>query len=331
MGKDWIKQALTATGAMRLAARFNDRGAVILMYHSVRDEPQRAARTLGGISHSTQVFRGQMELIARKYSPVSLGDVLRFVREEKDLPVRPVAVTFDDGYADNHEVAMPILNHVGVPAAFYVTVDCVENKKPPWPARLRYAFHETTKMIWRETGSQTWELKTAAQRESAYLKACDECCQLSGDAQERFVAGIEMELSPAIPETDRPRMMTWDHVRALAKAGHLMGSHTMTHPNMAYLGEQDLRREFAESKRKLEEVLNSPVIHFSYPCPALSPHWTERTVEMSRQIAYQTAVTADGGLVRRRDNPLCLRRIRPTKEVSGLRWNLECAFVGRAM
>jgi len=92
-----------------------------------------------------------------------------------------------------------------------------------------------------------------------------------------------------------------------------------------------LRREFAESKRKLEEVLNSPVIHFSYPCPALSPHWTERTVEMSRQIAYQTAVTADGGLVRRRDNPLCLRRIRPTKEVSGLRWNLECAFVGRAM
>jgi len=76
----------------------------------------------------------------------------------------------------------------------------------------------------------------------------------------------------------------------------------------------------------LEQVLAAPVVHFSYPCPALSPHWKETTVEMSRRLGYLTAVTVDGGPVRKNDNPFCLRRVRPTKEVEGLRWNLEHTF-----
>jgi peptidoglycan/xylan/chitin deacetylase (PgdA/CDA1 family) len=124
-------------------------------------------------------------------------------------------------------------------------------------------------------------------------------------------------------------MMTWGEVRGLLRQGHIVGSHTMSHPNMAHVAADALKREFVDSKRALERELGQPVTHFSYPCPALQPHWTELTLRESRHAEYQTAVTTIVGLARRRDNPLSLRRILPTKSVDGLRWNMEYAFMNR--
>jgi peptidoglycan/xylan/chitin deacetylase (PgdA/CDA1 family) len=120
-------------------------------------------------------------------------------------------------------------------------------------------------------------------------------------------------------------------VRGLAQRGHIVGSHTMTHPNLAHLGVEDARRELVESKRRMEAQINAKVVHFSYPCPALFPNWTEQTTEESQRAGYETAVTTSSGLARRNDNPLALKRVRPSKTVDGLRWNLETAFAGRAV
>ena len=325
-----MQRGLVGSGVTRLAGRLAGPGVAILMYHSVMNDPLQAASTLGGIVHSTKVFREQMELIARDYNTLTLADVLLFVQGEKEPPTRSVAITFDDGYADNFEVAMPVLDQTGVPAAFYVVVDCVENARLPWPARLRYAFYTTKKSTWAESNGTLWPLKSFEQRDGAFLKACDDCCQLAGARQEQFVSGIERDLDAEFRSAENP-MMTWDQLCGLTRRGHIVGSHTMTHPNMAYLPDADLQIEFAESKRSLEERLNSPIDHFSYPCPALSPHWRDRTVEASAQAKYRTAVTTNGGPVRRNHNPLRLRRVRPTKDIEGLRWNLECTFLGRSV
>ena len=123
--------------------------------------------------------------------------------------------------------------------------------------------------------------------------------------------------------------MNIDQLKSLVRHGHIVGSHTMSHPNMAHIAEEEAREEFTESKARLESALNSPVKHFSYPCPALSPHWNERTVEQCRVLGYESAVTTNSGLTRLGDNLLKLKRVHPTKTVAGLRWNLECAFAGR--
>jgi hypothetical protein len=52
-------------------------------------------------------------------------------------------------------------------------------------------------------------------------------------------------------------------------------------------------------------------------------------VRASREAGYQTAVTTNRGLVRRNADSLSLKRVRPTRTADGLRWNLECAFLGR--
>ena len=330
MGRNWIKTSLMASGATRLAGKWNGPGVAILMYHSVLGDPQRESLTLGKIIHSSAVFSRHMELIAREYVPISLDELARALTDGKELKPRSVAVTFDDGYSDNCEVAMPILNRVGIPATFYITVDCVEAAKLPWPSRLRHAFYTTRKMSWNDINS-SWTLQDDAQRDRAFLRACDVCAGLAGDRQEEFVAGVERTLEVGPPANPRRLMMSWDQVRELAGNGHIIGSHTLTHPNMAYVDEGAARTELVDSKRRLEQVLNAPVVHFSYPCPALSPHWTERTRKMSQEAGYQTAVTTVGGAVRRNSDALALHRVRPTKEPDGLRWSLECTFLGRAM
>jgi peptidoglycan/xylan/chitin deacetylase (PgdA/CDA1 family) len=331
MANLWIKKTLIKTGAMRLASRFTGHGVAIIMYHSVMNDPSRAHMTLGSIVHSTEVFRAQMEIVASHFRTVSLGDVLLFLKGEKTLPPKCVVITFDDGYADNYQAANDILSPLGIPAVFYVTVECIDKQRLPWPSLLRYAFLSSRKSGWSERDGPVWTFSSEEQRIQALNRASEHCSKLSGTTQAQFVESLMQQLGTEPPRRLQRVMMTWDEVRSLARNGHTVGSHTMTHPNMAHIPENDMRTELREAKRKLEQELAVPILHFSYPCPALQPHWLDRTVRASQEAGYQTAVTTTGGLVRRHDDPLALRRIRPTKTVDGLRWNLECAFLGRVV
>jgi len=116
--KNVTKTILLHSGLVNVMGRFRGRSAAILMYHSVMENPRSAELFLGEIGHSLRVFRSQMELLADKYHPVSLEQIQNFVLGNTELPPRSVAVTFDDGYQDNYEVAAPILKQVGVPATF---------------------------------------------------------------------------------------------------------------------------------------------------------------------------------------------------------------------
>ncbi len=331
MGNAWIKKSLIRSGVLPLISRFTGHGVAILMYHSVMNDPASEELTLGGIIHSTKVFREQMEVVARYFNAVSLDDVLLFLQGKKTLPAKAVVITFDDGYADNYQAAKDILSPLGIPAVFYVTVDCIERQRLPWPGLLRHAFLTSKKNSWPEAPGMEWPLISAQQRIQAFDRASEHCSKLSGGPQGEYVESIQQQLGTAPPRPTQRLMMTWEEVRGLGRSGHTVGSHTMTHPNIAYVTESEARAEMLGAKNKLEQELAAPVVHFSYPCPALQPHWREHTVSASREIGYQTAVTTNGGLVRRHHNPLSLRRIRPTKTVDGLRWNLECAFLGRTV
>src|SRR5215472_1125901 len=239
MMKTFAKDALLKSGILRVAGRLHGKSAAILMYHSVLEDPRKEEDSLGGIIHSRAAFHGQIELLAHEYHPLSLKQLGDCLAGKTDLPERSVVVTFDDGYADNFEIAMPILDRVGVPATFYVTVDCLENRQLPWPSRLRFSFRSTRKTSWANDKGEVWNLTTQPDREYAYLKVCDEVCQLAGEGLTQRVNQIEEELEARLPAAAGKLMMTWEQVAALAKDGHIVGSHTMTHPNMAFLGIED--------------------------------------------------------------------------------------------
>ena len=327
--KGAIKNVMVRSGLLQALGRFRPPDAVILMYHSVLEDPGSQACYLGEISYSRDTFRRQMELLARRYHPVSLDDVLRYVTQQAEFPRRSIAVTFDDGYTDNYEVAAPVLKDAGVPATFYATVDCVERRRLPWPSHLRFMLRNTKKEKWIDASGRSWPLSCEAEREAAVMRSCDECCKLVGTAQDEYIARLSGELDIQVPAESGTLMMDYVQMRSLIQQGHIIGSHTLSHPNMAYVEPETARRELAESKRRLEQGLKSPIIHFAYPCPALSPHWTEQTLEASREAGYAAAVTTNPGSARAGDNPLRLKRIAAPNSVNELEWNLECVFAGR--
>lgn len=306
----------------------------VLRYHSVQERPEDNINSIGiGITHSAALFREQIELVARKYHPVSLDDILNFLKHGKTLPRRAVAITFDDGFADNYEIAMPILNHYEVPATFYITVGSVESAYPPWYVRLRHAFFLTTLRQWKDPNNEhLFQLDTSAEKNVALVSACKRCAKLAGRIQHEMVAMIENELEvvPFLPSSSI--MLTWDQIRLLRRCGHIIGSHTLTHPNMAYIeGKDILTRELLDSKKQIEKNLGEPVIHFSYPSPMLEPHWNETTISACRNVGYETATTCTSGNVRKADNPLAIKRVWVPFNLPDLRWYLDATLMGKVM
>jgi peptidoglycan/xylan/chitin deacetylase (PgdA/CDA1 family) len=328
--KKTIKSALIYSRVPRLVARGLATRVAVLRYHSILDERSRYANTIGsGIIHSTKTFRAHMEILAREYHPITMDDLLMFLTGQKDLHRRSVIVTFDDGYADNCEIAVPILDHYGITAAFYVGVNPVDTSAVPWFSRLRQAFSISRReTVFDLKEQRELPIKEPADRYAAFQSAAGHCACFIGSKQEIVVREIERHLEVVpLAGKDCP-MMTWDQVREVRRHGHTVGSHTVTHPNMAHVSAEDLQHELVESKSKLEQMLGEPILHFSYPSPILEPHYTAETILACAQAGYLTAMTCTPGGVRAGQDPLAIPRIHSDCDEIQFRWNLEWTFLG---
>lgn len=298
------------------------------MYHSIVEEPRLTANSIG-VSQSRSSFEAHIRALARRFNPVTIAQIAQFARGDQPLPGRPVAVTFDDGFADNYDVALPILSRYGVPATFYIMVGALETGNLPWYCRLRYAFSTTRKPYWNDPEGKSHMLKSAQGKESALRIAWEIGAKKTGREQEEFVSQLERLLDLDPLKRHDGMMLAWDKVRALRRAGHIIGAHTCSHPNLAYVSEDVAKHEIAGSKKRLEEELGEPIEHFSYPHPALNPQWNLRTMEITREAGFKSAVLTQTGPVRLGDEPLALKRIYATSDLDQWLWNLERTFLGQ--
>ena len=329
--KHWLKTAILRSSILSHASRFAPPGAVILMYHSIVEQPNLTDHILG-VSQARASFEAHMETIARHFSPVTVGDIAQFAQSGRKLPPRAVAVTFDDGFADNAEVALPILNRYGIPATFYIMVDAVANGTLPWYCRLRFAFNSTSEPEWRDMEcNRNYQLASPEQRKAALIVAWENSARMTGSIQEEFVRGVEESLDIKPVNGQQKFMLNWEQVRSLRKAGHTIGAHTLSHPNLAHVSGNEARLEITGSKTRLEKEMSEPIEHFSYPHPALNPQWSRQTLEFTREAGFKSAVLTTSGPVRHGDEPLGLKRIYTSADLDQFTWNLQCTFLGRSI
>lgn len=327
--KKWLKKALLRSSVLDLARRFTPSSAVVLMYHSVVEDTQRTNHILG-VSRDRASFERHMETLARNFSPVTIAEVAQFANSGRPLPARAVAVTFDDGFADNYEVALPILSRYGIPATFYIMVDAVANGSLPWYCRLRFAFNTTRRPDWIDVSTnRTYPLQTPEQRMLALTAAWENAARMTGTLQHDFVSGVEKSLEVEPVHSPHGFMLNWDQVRALRKAGHIIGAHTLSHPNLAQVSLPEARSEIVGSKNRIEAEMGEPVEHFSYPHPALNPQWSGETLGITREAGFQSAVLTTRGSVRAGDDPLALKRIGTPPDLDQFTFNLQSTFLGR--
>jgi peptidoglycan/xylan/chitin deacetylase (PgdA/CDA1 family) len=97
----------------------------VLMYHKINDAPENS------VTVPVSLFDEQMAQLGELgYAAVSLDDVLAYYRDGAELPPRAVLITFDDGYRDNLENAVPILQRHGYPAVLFVPIGYLDGSRP---------------------------------------------------------------------------------------------------------------------------------------------------------------------------------------------------------
>lgn len=276
----------------RVGGRLSARGAqprlLVLMYHRVLpatdplfpDIPDRA------------LFAMHMAVLARHFRPLPLDEAVdRLAAGE--LPPASVCVTFDDGYADNHDIAAPILERHGIPATFFVAPGFIDGG-----CMWNDAVIETIRAVrtpWLELdelGLGRHPMRSRAGKSQAISAVLGALKYLPPEERALRVAALAAAAGVR-PATDL--MMTSEQVRAMRRAGHSIGAHTMRHPILTRIDDDSARRELADSKARLESLLDAPVDLFAYPNGAPDRDYTLRHVAAARELGFKAAASVSWG------------------------------------
>src|SRR2546430_8289701 len=132
------KRMLHHSGLLALARLARSRvRALVLRYHALTDGPSDVLYAAPSICVPVEAFRLQMAFVRRAYTVVPLDELVAAVARGGKLPPRALAITFDDGYADNHRLAFPVLQDLGFPATLYVTTGALDGGAPPLMSAAR--------------------------------------------------------------------------------------------------------------------------------------------------------------------------------------------------
>ena len=225
------------------------------------------------------------------------------------MPERAAAITFDDGYADNAAVALPLLRDAGLPATFFIATGYLDGGRM-WNDTVieairgcRRASLDGTSLL---LGTHT--LASAADRR----RAIDACLALMKyrPAEERDAqADLLAEMAEVTPRRDL--MMTPDDIRTLKQTGMQIGAHTVSHPILRKLPLAAARSEIEGSRARLEELCGDRVALFAYPNGRRGEDYDEEHVRLVRELGFDAAVSTHPGAASARSDLMQLPRFTP--------------------
>ncbi|CAN5302842.1 N/A [soil metagenome] len=294
----------------------------VLCYHRViaSDDRRKAGLTVDeGITAAT--FEAQIRFMLRHFEPVEPASAA-----QPGPSRRPrFAVTFDDGYGDNHDVAAPILLRLGVPAAFYVVSECVGSTRRFWWDRLAAFVRDTGRTSLPLGGllpdAASLPREMALQGGDARRAATDSLGAAFRQLDPTLIEPTLERLRLRLDVEDRPlagdRLMDWSEVRGLAAQGFEIGAHSADHLNLACLDAAQLERQVAGAKQRIEAEIGRPVATFAYPYGGRS-NFSAATMQAVRSAGYRAAFTAIPGVVSGDQEATALPRL-------SLNWPLDFA------
>ncbi|MBI1796798.1 MAG: polysaccharide deacetylase family protein [Candidatus Eisenbacteria bacterium] len=260
---------------------------VVLRHHRVYDD---GAAPLDRLGISAAVFRAQLEMLARAgLVPVSVAEGIAHL--DRGDPGARVALSFDDGYADNHARALPLLRAAGARATFFLTAGLMERREAPWWDEVADAFERSKAalLVWDGAGA-TMRLPLAGRADRRRAMAAvlpDFRADLATRA--RRIGALRAALGVEGPV--RCELMGWSDAAALRDAGMEIGAHTMTHPHLTTLAPGDQAAEIADSVALIEQRLGVRPAGFAYP----GGDYDARTLDAVRAAGLAYAVTTRAG------------------------------------
>ena len=285
----WMRSLL---GALSPAG---ERGRLsILIFHRVRP----GLDELFPDEEHADSFRERMLWVRDWFNVLPLEEAVAALGR-RALPARALAITFDDGYADNATVAVPIMRQLGLHATFFVATEFVEGGRM-WNdtviEAVRRAHNEELDLS--ELGLGRPSIATMEQRRQVIERLLTRLKYLPAPERQTRVECLSGQCGNRLPDD---LMMTRGQLRSVASAGMGFGGHTCSHPILARLDDGMARREIAEGREALEAIVRQPVRLFAYPNGKPRVDYTGAHVRMAKELGFVGAVSTAPGAVRTGD------------------------------
>jgi peptidoglycan/xylan/chitin deacetylase (PgdA/CDA1 family) len=287
-------------------------GCLILLYHRITEldaDPQLLAV-------SPRNFREHLEIIRGRFNPISLDQLLS-AHAARDIPPDSVVVTFDDGYADNFEIAVPLLAEYDIPATIFVTpriepvtrefwwddLERIVLTAPRLSADLRLECGGTVHEWHIADGSndrpssRDWNVLSSepvSERQGLYLFLCHLLRPMRDDHRSGILD--ELRAWAGAVEIVRPSHRSMLHEQIRAAAAHDLieiGAHTLTHPQLSTLSVNRQFEEIQGSRSELERITGRSVTSFAYPFGCRGD-FGEESAAMARVAGFQCACANSG-------------------------------------
>lgn len=272
--------------------------AVILTYHSVNSTPLPF-----NVSHhiDEKRFEQHMRYLSNECHCISLDDLLSEVKE-KNNKLRTVAITFDDGFANNYSTAFPILKYFNIPATIFLPTNYIDSNTLMWPETIALSIHMTKKSklflnnAWYPIGNLEEKANTY-KAITVYFKKHDSDFIANNVADLLEQADLTLSDLQKSPYFDDFRILNWQQVNELAESNLVsFGSHTINHKRLRQVNDVEAIYEITESKKILENKLGN-IDYFAYPYGGPDTDYSEQHKKMAKNAGYKAVATCIEGTV----------------------------------
>lgn len=265
-------------------------------------------------------FDALLALLKPNFNIISLDEGVRGLREGR-LPPRAACITFDDGYADNAEIALPILQRHGLSATFFVASGFLDGGRMWNDTVIELIRRAPAHIDLRPAGQGEFVLETIAQRQQAIGTLLGALKYVPLEERQDQVDALCAQVAVRLPDD---LMMRSDQVRQLHQAGMGIGAHTVRHPIVARLAASQARQEIADGRDALEGLLGAKVPLFAYPNGKPGQDYLAEHVAMVKALGFSAAVSTSWGAARPAGDLFQLPRFTPWDR-DGLRFLLRLA------
>lgn len=276
-------------------------GLPILMYHRVLAQPDPLQPEVPDAAWVGM----QMALFAQSFNVLPLPEAVERMRENR-LPPRAMCLTFDDGYRDNHDVALPLLQAHHISATVFVASGFLGSGR---------IFNDTVVEAVRRLPSGTVDLRFAgmgihpvgdlASRRALIGPLTQNIKYQKPEERQESCLRLQDLAEGALPDD---LMMQPEHVQALHRQGIDIGGHTVNHPILALLDQDQARQEIEANRAYLRDLTGEMPRTFAFPNGKPNRDYTRAQAQLVRQAGYEAAVSTAYGVANANQDPFELPR-----------------------
>lgn len=276
----------------------------ILMYHRVLTEPDPLQPDVPHVGLLEQQFR----TLAGAFNVLPLLEAAQLLREGR-LPPCAACITFDDGYRDNHDLALPLLKRYRLPATVFVATGFLNGGR-----MFNDSVVETVRRLdtgpidLSRVGLGTRLVTDIPSRRTLIADLTKAVKYLAPEERDDFCEDLCRRAGGRLPND----LMMDDHqVRAMARAGVDIGGHTVHHPILARIGPEEARREIEANRDDLRNLTDVAPHSFAYPNGKPNLDYSAAHARMVADAGYDVAVSTAVGVASNHAHPYQLPRFMP--------------------